>query len=276
MTATTMMTTTSTSRASFAERTMTPIEHHELGPGVDAYFSGRRADGPASAIASDDNLAHHRPHDPSRLAAARAGVASRTRTELDRWITMRQVHGAAVATVGSGPGHEVRGVDAAVTREHDLSLVVMVADCVPVLLAGPSTVAAVHAGWRGVVAGVVDAAVLRIGELDGADAQVTAVVGPSIGPCCYEVGEEVATEVGRRAPSSVTSSTSGRTSVDLDSAVRGALRAHGVRVVDRAATCTRCTPGWFSHRADPTSGRQVGIVVRRGRTGADRVAGRRA
>lgn len=242
---------------------MTPLEHHALAPGVEVHLTGRHATSGSVAIDSDDNLAHHRPHVPSRLATARARIAEATGTDLDRWVTMRQVHGASVATVEGRLGREVRGVDGIVTRETAVALVVMAADCVPTLLAGPTSVAAVHAGWRGLVAGIVPVAVERMRELDGADAEIVALVGPCIGGCCYEVGEDVLDAVGSRTPSAVTTSARGAPSIDLDRAVRSTLEGLGVRIADRRPTCTRCSPGWFSHRADPASGRQVGIVVRR-------------
>lgn len=242
---------------------MTPLEHHALAPGVEVHLTGRDAASGSVAIDSEHNLAHHRPHVPSRLATARARIAEATGTDLDRWVTMRQVHGAIVATVEGRFGREIRGVDGLITRETDVALVVMAADCVPILLAGSSCIAAVHAGWRGLVAGIVPAAVARMRELDGADAAIGALVGPCIGACCYEVGADVLDAVGSRMPSAVTTSARGAPSVDLDRAVRATLDGLGVRIADRRPTCTRCSPGWFSHRADPASGRQVGIVVRR-------------
>ncbi|MEY3020454.1 MAG: Laccase domain protein YfiH, partial [Actinomycetota bacterium] len=230
-----MMTmTTSTSRASFAEPRVTPLEQHRLAPGVEVHLSGRSLGSVTASIDSDDNLAHHRPHSPGRLAAARSRVAMVTRTDPDRWVTMRQVHGREVALVDGASGREVRGVDGLVTRATDLALVVMAADCVPVLIAGATTIAAVHAGWRGVVAGTVSAAVERMRMLEDAGAGLDALIGPCIGPCCYEVGPEVRDAVGARAMSAVATSAAGAPSVDLAGAVRDELESLGVAVADRA------------------------------------------
>lgn len=242
---------------------MTPLERHLLVPDVDVHLTGRDPAGPSAAIDSDDNLSPHRPHQPERLAHARARVATATATDLDRWVTMRQVHGADVATVEGSRGGEVRGVDAIVTRTRDLALVVMTADCVPVLIAGETSVAAAHAGWRGVVAGIVESTVARMRELDGPRARLTALVGPAIGGCCYEVGPEVIEAIDSVSPAAVTTSVTGRPSVDLGVAVRETLAALDVRVAERRPSCTRCVPGWFSHRADPRAGRQAGLIVRR-------------
>lgn len=236
---------------------------HALRTDVDAFLTGRAPDAPSASLDAPDNLAHHRPHVPAALAAARRRVAVATGTDVGRWVTMRQVHGAEVALVEGDVGREVRGVDALVTRERDLALVVMVADCVPILLAGRATVAAVHAGWRGIVAGVVGAAVARMRAAGDGDDEIVGVVGPAIGGCCYEVGAEVQRAVAARTPTAVGRTSRGTPSVDLPQAVRTILTDLGVRTLAVPAPCTRCRPGWFSHRADPASGRQIGLVVRR-------------
>lgn len=236
---------------------------HTLRTDVDAFLTGRDPDGPTDSLDAPDNLAHHRPHVPAALAAARRHVAVATGTDVGRWVTMRQVHGAEVALVEGDVGREVRGVDALVTRERDLALVVMVADCVPVLLAGRETVAAVHAGWRGIVAGVVEAAVARMRAAGDGDDEIVGIVGPSIGGCCYEVGAEVQRAIAARVPTAVGRTTRGTPSVDLPHAVQTRLADLEVRTLPAAVPCTRCGSGWFSHRADPASGRQIGLVVRR-------------
>ncbi|KAB2959206.1 MAG: polyphenol oxidase family protein, partial [Thermoanaerobaculia bacterium] len=104
---------------------------------------------------------------------------------------LRQVHSARVLEAAAGACGEG---DALVTGRAGVAATVATADCVPVLLAVPGAVAAVHAGWRGVVAGVVPAALERVRER-GDLARAVAWIGPSIGPCCYEVGEEVAAQV---------------------------------------------------------------------------------
>lgn len=245
-----------------------------LGPGIDAAFTGAVLDG-----VHDANLAHHRPHVPERLTAARDRVAALTHTEADAWHLMRQVHGAEVAVVdGRVPrGAELRDVDILVTALPDRPLVVLAADCVPLLAAGRRSVAAAHAGWRGVVADVPGALVTALVGLGESPDDVRVVLGPAIGPCCYEVGPEVVAAVGAIDPAAVATTRTGGASVDLRAALRARLAALGVTdVVDAGASgaaprtplCTACDPGWFSHRRDPAAGRQAGIIVRRsGATG---------
>jgi polyphenol oxidase len=237
------------------------LRHVELGV-ADGWFSGRHLPGIAEA-----NLSHHRPHDPARLASARAALATATGTDALRWHLMRQVHGAEVAVVGADTpaGAELTDVDGVVTRETDRALVVLTADCVPVLLAGRHGIGAVHAGWRGVVADVVGAAVAALRRLGEAPQGLTAAVGPAIGPCCYEVGAEVVAAVTAVEPGAAARTTWGSTAVDLPGAVTRRLLSLGVRVVGTPAECTRCgSDVLFSHRADPDVGRQAGLVVRHG------------
>lgn len=177
---------------------------------------------------------------------------------------MRQVHGAEVGVVDAStpPGAELRGVDVLVTAEPDRTLVVLAADCLPILVAGRRAVAAVHAGWRGLLADAPGRAVAALVELGEDAAELEVAVGAGIGPCCYEVGPDVADRVGVVAPDAVVVD-GGRTTVDLVAALRRRLAAAGAPGPRYVGPCTRCDPGpWFSHRRDPTAGRQAGLVTR--------------
>jgi polyphenol oxidase len=183
---------------------------------------------------------------------------------------MRQVHGASVGIVDERTpiGAEIRDVDVLVTSETGRPLVVLAADCVPILAAGATVVAAAHAGWRGLVADVPRALVAALRDMGEQAGRVRVALGPSIGPCCYEVGPEVIGAVAAIDEGAVTTTRSGSPSVDLRTAVRTMLGALGVTdVVDAAPGCTACDPEWFSHRRDPAAGRQAGLVVRRGTAG---------
>lgn len=236
-----------------------------LADGVGAWFTGARIDG-----VDDANLAHHRPHVPERLAAARDAVGRRTGTDPAAWHLMRQVHGSAVAVVDDAvpPGAELRDVDAAVTVLPGRPLVVLAADCLPLLVSGRRAVGVAHAGWRGVVADVTGAVVRTLTELGEVAASLRVALGPAIGPCCYAVGEEVAGAVTDAAGTTAvrTRTRDGRPSVDLRLAVRARLDALGVVEVadgpDGIAHCTACGSGWSSHRRDPGAGRHAGLVVR--------------
>jgi polyphenol oxidase len=227
---------------------------------VEVYLTGATLDG-----IEDANLAHHRPHRPSALAAARARVGELSGTDPSQWTLMRQVHGSAVGRADDvPPGSEIRAVDVLLTSSAHRPLVVLTADCVPLVVAGERALAVAHAGWRGIVSDVVGStvdALLDAGER--ADA-LRAMVGPSIGPCCYEVGAEVRDAVGASAPDAATVTREGHDSVDLVAACAARLAAAGIALDTAAWECTACGSGdWFSHRRDASSGRQATIVVRR-------------
>lgn len=238
----------------------------DLGAGVGAWFTGRDPDGPPRAVGSPGNLSHRRPHHPAALAADRTEVGRHIGHPPDRWVTMHQVHDARVGVVDTStpPGAEVRGVDALVTAERDRPLAVSTADCVPVLLAGAHTIGAAHAGRKGVQAGVVAAALRAMADLGDAPAEIRAVVGPAIGGCCYEVPVAMYDEVVAAHPAAAAMTTWDTPALDLPAAVSAQLAEAGVTDVQRLGTCTRCDDRarWFSHRADPGTGRQFGLIVR--------------
>lgn len=247
---------------------MTPlVEEVALDHGAVAWFTGRDDVG-RIPVGRPGNLAHGRPHQPGVLARDRAAACARMDLDPDDLHLMLQVHGAAVGevTAATTPGAELEGVDVLVTREPGRALAVQVADCVPLLLAAPGAVAAAHAGRRGLRAGVVPAAVEALRRLAGGDGPLVAVLGPAIGGCCYEVPEALRAEVSAGHPATAATTTWGTPALDLPAGVAAALRASGVTDVHRHGGCTHCDPArrWFSHRRDRDSGRQLGVVVRRG------------
>jgi YfiH family protein len=169
-----------------------------------------------------------------------------------------QVHGAELAahrvpqspSPFAEPGSELPSVDGHVVTEPGLAPLVFVADCLPVALSGPGGAAILHCGWRGLAAGILAA---------GAEAvrASAAAIGPGIGPCCYEVGEEVLetfSELGEGIAQ-------GRL-LDLSEVARRLLRRAGVDRVSSAGLCTSCEAElFFSHRRDRgVTGRQAGLV----------------
>ncbi|MGH8934800.1 MAG: polyphenol oxidase family protein [Acidimicrobiia bacterium] len=165
------------------------------------------------------------------------------------WATVRQVHGNRV--VAADRSGLLGPADGLFTSRVGLPVSVAVADCVPVILEGETGVGVVHAGWRGLVQGVIQA--LRQAMQAAGLRPRRAALGPSIGPCCYEVGPEVA----GRFPDRLATTTWGTVSVDLWSAAEESLSGLAVW---RADSCTRCQEGFFSHRRDGTPGRQVGVA----------------
>jgi len=239
-----------------------PIEPHTLRPGVRGWYTGRDREAVPVPIGGQGNLAHRRPHRPGDLAAARRQVATATATDATRWHLLHQVHGREVAVVDRSvpPGRELRGVDAAVTALPHRVLAVQSADCVPVLLAAPGAIGVAHAGRVGVLAGVIPAVVAELRRL-AEDGPVHAVLGPAIGGCCYEVPAELRAAAEVEQPGIGARTTWGTPSLDLPRAVRDQLAAADVEVLAGPTPCTYGDPAWFSHRRDPASGRQLGLVV---------------
>lgn len=141
--------------------------------------------------------------------------------------------------------------DGLYTSTPGLPLAVAVADCVPVLVEAPEAVGAVHAGWRGMADGVVTE--LLSGMRRAGSVPVRAAIGPSIGPCCFEVG----TEVSSRFPDHRRTTSWGTESVDLWGAAQEQL---GDLEVWRSDLCTRCGDSFFSYRRDGGGSRQVGVT----------------
>jgi len=174
-----------------------------------------------------------------------------------------QVHSATVLTARNGRCG--RG-DALITRQSGLALIIGTADCVPVAMLGfrGESLAAVHAGWRGIAGGVVPRAVEALGGRLQA-----AWIGPSIGPCCYEVGDEVALAVAAASSPAVALHDRGeRPYLDLQAAVQAQLTAVGVEEIRRFDVCTRCHPEllWSYRRDGKAAGRNL-LLAWMGRTG---------
>jgi polyphenol oxidase len=239
-----------------------------LAEGVEAWFTGRDRSRPDPPVGRAGNLSHRRPHRPADLAHDRRAAGEAMGLDFGRVHVMRQCHGASVGVVETSTpaGAEFDGVDVLVTAEADRPLAVAVADCGPVLLVGPRTVAVVHAGRLGVERGAVGAALAAMRELGDAAASLRAVLGPAIGGCCYEVPAELRERFAVDHPEAAAVTTWGTPSLDLPAAVHRQLQDAGVTRVRQVGGCTRCDPErrWFSHRADPAAGRQLGVVVRRG------------
>lgn len=223
-------------------------------PGGRALFTTRRGGVSEGAYASL-NLGRWTEDDPDAVHRNREIVAAAIDLPLEAVVQGRQVHGARVERVTGArlAGSEPPEVDGLATREMGLAALVLTADCLPIALVAPGAVAMLHAGWRGLAAGVIEEGVRAVRELAG-DGEAQAAIGPGAGGCCYEVGDEVRRAFG----------TSGRT-VDLKAIARARLEAAGVAEVHDVGLCTMCSaPGlFFSHRRDGgVTGRQAGIAWR--------------
>jgi len=172
------------------------------------------------------------------------------------WTWLHQVHGARVVRVTRPGEHAGAEADAALTTEPGAALAVLTADCAPVALAGDGALAVVHAGWRGLVEGVLERAVL---ELRAAGATtIEAALGPCIHAGCYEFGEDELDGVADLFGAVVRSrTTAGAPALDLPAAVRAALDASGVRLAEDVGVCTACSADHWSHRARGERERQA-------------------
>lgn len=219
--------------------------------GVRVAFS-KRLGGVSAAPFDSLNLSPFLQDDPGAVAENHrlfCGAAAMASLKL-----VRQVHGDVVietSVAPSGEGICVLGEgDAVLARPGEVSAAaVLAADCVPVLLAGSGGIAAVHAGWRGLVGGVIERALGAIGDV------AAAWVGPSIRGCCYEVGTEVI-----QAFRDAGLPGSGERSVDPGAAAVAILRRSGVGDVQAARDCTSCDPTLFSFRRDGVTGRQAAAI----------------
>jgi polyphenol oxidase len=203
---------------------------------------------------------------PTEVRGNRQALCDGLGIDAQRTVMGHQVHGAQVRHIEapSRPGRFTGGLagwpegDALVTGRPGLALVVLGADCLPVLLwrRDGSCVAAAHAGWRGLVDGVVENAARALGDT----AAVSAAIGPGIGACCYQTSAEVRAHFARRFGDHVLHGEN----VDLAASARAALHTCGVNddAITTIAACTRCEPQrFFSYRRDgAAAGRQAGVI----------------
>jgi YfiH family protein len=214
-----------------------------------------RQDGPAGAVFVSSRLKLLADHvfttrqlqfRGEQLAADLARLASALQCKAEDVMTLKQVHGRSVFVVAPGePLTEVPEADAIISLDPSRPVCVRVADCVPLLIADRNAraVAAVHAGWRGTAAGIAHATVMRLGELGVPASDLVVAMGPSIGPCCYQVDEKVrfAMLQGHRdAEQWFAPDGGGHWRLNLWRANFDQLRAAGVQAdaIDQAAICT--------------------------------------
>ena len=216
---------------------------------------GGVSDGPYRSL----NLGVLAGDERTRVHENRRALAGALGRDPDSVVMGRQVHGTGIQLrrTASKPGGPLREADAQVTFDPDLTPLVLVADCVPLVLFAAGAVAAVHCGWRGVAGGVVEQAVTAVRERS--PDSTSAVLGPGIGVCCYEVGEEVGSAFRGRGLHG-----GGNGRLDLTSAIRRELEELGVAAgrIHSCELCTSCHPDlFFSHRRDRgVTGRQAGLA----------------
>ncbi len=227
-------------------------------PGARAAFT-TRGGGMSSGPFSSLNLGLLTEDDAATVHANRAETCEALQLDPAGIISGKQVHRADVVRqdVPSARSAWLLGADGDpaladgwATSAEGIAPLVFVADCLPVALSGPGGVAMIHCGWRGLAAGIVERGVCEVGA-------VAAAIGPGIGQCCFEVGEEVLAEF-----SGLGDDIAEEHMLDLGLVCERLLREAGVENVERTELCTSCEPElFFSHRRDGgVTGRQAGMV----------------
>ena len=215
-------------------------------------FSTRRggvSNGPFASL----NLGLLTDDEPANVEENRRRLCAAVGADPDRLALNRQVHAATVNR--AEPGRRDRPGDGLWTDEPGLPLLKVTADCLPIALVrtnGVPALAVLHAGRAGLLEGIAEAGAAALGG------RLAAVIGPGIGPCCYEVSPEIRERYRARFGRTVVRAHN----LDLWAAAEGALRAAGVSSVERTDVCTACNPGdFFSHRRDGrVTGRQ-GVIA---------------
>lgn len=208
------------------------------------------------------NLSEHVGDRPDAVVANRERLAAGIGLTPQRVIWMEQVHGH-VATVVEGPGEQpVPASDAVVTAQPRLAMAVLVADCVPVLLADPvrKIVAAAHAGRVGARAGVLPAALAAMTRLGARIENVEVLLGPSACGQCYEVPEQMQAEVEARLPGSACRTRKGTAGLDLRAGLWRQLATAGVARVGVDPRCTIEDPALYSYRREGVTGRLAAVT----------------
>ncbi|MBX5467610.1 MAG: peptidoglycan editing factor PgeF [Firmicutes bacterium] len=248
-----------------------PVLRWAIDPRIAAGVSTRRGGVSTSPYASL-NWSYAVGDDPERVAENRRRALGALGLNPAQLAVAGQVHGAALARVGASEagGRPVPGVDGLYTSEAGTAVAVAVADCVPVLLAAPDHgwVAAVHAGWRGTAQGIARRAVEALVAEGVPASAIWAAIGPSIGPCCYEVDAPVweAMTAAFGSDRMLVPNRPGHWRLDLWLANQMALEAAGILPghIELLGWCTACHPEWFfSYRRDGArSGRMGGFICR--------------
>jgi YfiH family protein len=229
------------------------------GPAYRVAFSTRLG-GVSEGAFESLNLGILTADEPERVVENRKRLCAAVGADADRATMAWQVHGSRVAQADSRgivtPGTVYERCDGLWTEERRQPLVLLTADCFPVALArtsDPPRLAVLHVGWRGLLAGIAAEGIAALGE-DG----VVAAIGPGIGGCCYEVGEEVAAPFRAEFGDDVVAD--GK--LDLGLATERALLRAGCTSIERNGRCTSCDADlFFSHRRDRGRTGRQGVIA---------------
>jgi purine-nucleoside/S-methyl-5'-thioadenosine phosphorylase / adenosine deaminase len=248
--------------------TLIKIPEWECYDGLLHGFTGRRG-GKSVVPYAELNVSYRVGDDPKIVSQNVCDVKLAAGIHDGRIVTMQQVHGDRIVEVSDRKLKEAGAADGMITGEPDIFLAVLTADCVPLLFVAPKQrrVAAVHAGWRGTLAGIAEKTVRMFDKYGVAPSDIEVALGPAIGPCCYEVNDDVSGPLMKKWGKLTTPSVlvkDGKTFVNLRRLNRDILRAAGVpgKQLHEVGRCTRCASDeFFSYRREGgETGRQMSFV----------------
>lgn len=221
-----------------------------------------RAGGASVSPYDSFNLADHVGDDPVTVRANRDRLAMSLGLAPENFLWMEQLHSNTVTVVDSPQSDPVPATDALVTATPGLVLSVLVADCVPLLLAdqGNGVVAAVHAGRLGARNGIVPATVAKMVELGARPAAIQAVMGAAASGRNYEVPPEMAADVERVLPGARSRTGQGTSGLDIRAGLIRQLMSLGITAIESDPRCTIEDEDFFSYRRQGTTGRQAGLI----------------
>jgi polyphenol oxidase len=221
-----------------------------------------RSGGRSAAPYESFNLGDHVGDNPAEVAANRQRLAEGIGLPPERLVWMEQVHGRTVAVVDGPQEGPVPATDALVTAVPGLALVVMAADCVPVLLADERTgvIAAAHAGRVGARIGIIGRTLEAMRSLGARTDRISALLGPAVCGRCYEVPAHMQADVEAHLPGSASRTRAGAPALDVRAGLRRALLAEGIAAVAQDPRCTMESAELFSHRRQAPTGRLAGVI----------------
>ena len=221
-----------------------------------------RAGGVSAAPYDSFNLGTHVGDDPADVAANRARLAQILGLPEERFVWMEQLHTNTVTLIDGPSATPVEATDALVTREKNLALCVLVADCTPVLLSDHTAgvIGADHAGRMGARNGIVKNTVEAMVGLGAEPSRIQVLLGPAAAGQSYEVPEGMALDVEKHLPGSRTRTTKGTPGIDVRAGLVRQLLSLGVTHIDADPRDTITDNDFFSHRREGVTGRQAGVI----------------
>ena len=221
-----------------------------------------RAGGVSAAPYDSFNLGTHVGDDPADVAANRARLAQILGLPEERFVWMEQLHTSTVTLIDGPSATPVEATDALVTREKNLALCVLVADCTPVLLSDHTAgvIGAAHAGRMGARNGIVKNTVEAMVGLGAEPSRIQVLLGPAAAGQSYEVPEGMALDVEKHLPGSRTRTKKGTPGIDVRAGLVRQLLSLGVTHIDADPRDTITDNDFFSHRREGVTGRQAGVI----------------